>query len=317
VSTSGICILGGTGFVGRHLAARLARHNLDVKILTRSPARHRELLVLPGVSLMAADVHDPETLKREFAGSQTVINLVGILNERGHRGRGFERAHVELAGKVLDACAGAGVTRLVHMGALNAAEHAPSHYLRSKGRAADLLLAAQDALQVTVFEPSVMFGAGDSFINRFAALLKLAPGIFPLACPRARLAPVYVGDVADALIASLQLRASFGRRYRLCGPHSYTLRELLRYTARVMGLHRIIIGLPPPLSWLQAALMEWMPGKPFSLDNYRSLKLDSVCTRNDFTEFGIQPLRMEAVVPTYLGSSTQEAELSAFRRLHD
>jgi len=299
-----ICVLGGTGFVGRHLAARLALQDLDVKILTRLRARHRELLVLPGVSLVDANVHDPETLKHEFAGCDAVVNLVGILNERGHRGRVFDQVHVELVGKILAACVSAGVPRLLHMSALNAAVDAPSHYLRSKGEAAALVLKAQDSLHVTVFEPSVIFGPGDSFINRFAALLRMAPGVFPLACPRARFAPVYVGDVAEVFVRSLDERTSFGQRYSLCGPKVYTLRELLRYTARVMRWHRAIIGLPRSLSWMQAALMEWIPGKPFSLDNYRSLKLDSVCTENGFGHFGIEPVSLETVVPAYLGKVT-------------
>ena len=301
-----ICLLGGTGFVGRHLAARLALQDVNVKILTRSPARHRELLVLPNVSLAVVNIHDPEILKREFAGCDAVINLVGILNERGHRGKGFDQVHLELVRKILGACASAGVPRLLHMSALNAAEDAPSYYLRSKGRAAALVLEAEDPPHATVFEPSVIFGAGDSFINRFAALLTKVPGIFPLACPRARFAPVYVGDVVEAFVRSLNLRASFGQRYSLCGPKIYTLRELVRYTARVMGLHRVIIGLPRPLSWLQAAIMEWLPGKPFSLDNYRSLKLDSVCKQNGFGALGIEPISLEAVAPGSLGKAIQQ-----------
>ncbi|MGH8413927.1 MAG: complex I NDUFA9 subunit family protein [Gammaproteobacteria bacterium] len=312
---STICLLGGTGFVGRHLAARLAENNFNVKILTRSRVRHYELLVLPTVTLVDADVHDPDTLKREFADCDAVVNLVGILNERGHRGKGFRHVHVELARKVLEACGHTGVSRLLHMSALNAAENAPSHYLRSKAEAAALMLKAQSDLRVTVFEPSVIFGPGDSFINRFAKLLRLAPGVFPLACPKAKFAPVYAGDVAEAFVRSLDERASFGKRYSLCGPKTYTLRELVRYTARLQGLHRLIIGLPRPLSWLQAAVLEWVPGKPFSLDNYRSLKQDSVCKENGFAAFGINPVALEAVVPAYLGRSTMQAEFNKLRRM--
>ncbi len=314
MSKPGICLLGGTGFVGRHLAARLALQDMDVKILTRSTARHRDLLVLPGVALVAANIQDPKTLLREFSGCHTVINLVGILNERGHRGTGFEQVHLELVRKIIGACESSGVVRLLHMSALNAAEDAPSHYLRSKGQAAKRVLEAQGRLHATVFEPSVIFGPGDSFINRFAALLKMTPGVFPLACPRARLAPVYVGDVVEALVRSLSLRASFGQRYSLCGPQIYTLRQLVRYTARLMGMHPIILGLPRPLSWLQAASMEWLPGKPFSLDNYRSLQLDSVCQTNGFGQFSIEPRSLQAVAPLYLGKTTQQAELDRLRR---
>ncbi|MGH8283197.1 MAG: complex I NDUFA9 subunit family protein [Gammaproteobacteria bacterium] len=310
-----ICVLGGTGFVGRHLAAHLTKRNFNVKILTRSRTRHYDLVVLPTVTLVDADVHDSDTLKREFAGCDAVVNLVGILNEHGHRGRGFRRAHVELTHTVLQACGHAGVSRLLHMSALNAAENAPSHYLRSKAEAAALVLKAENPLHVTVFEPSVIFGPSDSFINRFAKLLRMAPGFFPLACPKAKFAPVYAGDVAEAFSRSLEERASFGKRYSLCGPKIYTLRELVRYTARLQGLHRLIIGLPRPLSWLQAAILEWVPGKPFSLDNYRSLKLDSVCKENGFAGFGIEPVALEAVVHAYLGRSTMQAEFDKLRRM--
>ena len=317
MTRSSVCILGGTGFVGRHLAARLTQKNFDVKILTRSRARHYGLLVLPSVTLVEADVHDAAVLKREFAGCDGVINLVGILNERGHRGKEFHRVHVELVRKILDACRTSGVSRLLHMSALNAGEQAPSHYLRTKGEAAALVLKAADELRVTVFEPSVIFGADDSFINRFAALLRKMPGVFPLACARAKFAPVYAGDVAEALVRSWDNHASFGRRYSLCGPGTYTLRELVCETAHVMGLRRAVIGLPAALSWLQAALMEWLPGKPFSLDNYRSLKLDSICDHNGFAAFGIEPVSLEAVLPTCLGNRTAQAERERLRRRHN
>ena len=309
-----ICLLGGTGFVGRHLAARLAQRDYNVKILTRAPERHYDLVVLPTVTLVEADVQDAKGLAREFAGCKAVVNLVGILNERGHRGRGFHQAHVELAGNVVEACRAAGVTRLLHMSALNAARDAPSHYLRTKAEAAERVLAAAD-LHSTVFEPSVIFGPGDSFTTRFTRLLRLTPGILPLACANARFAPAYVGDVAEVLLRSFDDRATFGHRYQLCGARIYTLRELLRYLVRVEGLHRLVIGLPRRLSWLQAALMEWLPGKPFSLDNYRSLQVDNVCRSNGFAAFGIEPMALEAVVPTYLGRFTAQAELDKYRRM--
>jgi NADH dehydrogenase len=294
-----LCILGGSGFVGQRLITRFAQRGFDLKVLTRTSARHRELLVLPALRLIEADVFDPATLKREFAGCEGVINLIGILNERGHRGRGFQRVHVELAQTVLDACAATGVQRLLHMSALNAALDAPSHYLRSKGEAARRVLAAADRLHVTVFEPSVIFGPGDSFMNRFAGLLRLMP-VFPLACPQAKFAPVHVGDVADAFVRSHADPTTFGRRYSLCGPDTCTLIELVRMTARAAGLRRRVIGLPGWAGWSQAAVMEWLPGKPFSLDNYNSLKLDSVCSTDSLQTFGITPTPLAAVLPDLL-----------------
>jgi len=310
-----ICILGGTGFVGRHLAARLVEQGRSVRVLTRFRARHYSLVVLPTLDLIEADVYAAGTLARAFAGCDAVINLVGILNERGHSGKGFQRAHVELASKVLAACRQAGVRRLLHMSALRADAVGPSHYLRSKGEAADMVLAAKD-LDVTVFEPDVIFGPGDSFLNRFAGLLKLAPGVLPLACPDAQFAPVYVGDVVEACVRCLPLQASFGQRYCLTGPRSYTLKQLVSYTAELSGRRRWIWGLPRWASWLQAALLEWLPGKPFSLDNYRSLQSQAVCRNDGLQRLGIAPTPLEAVAPIYLGAHTVRSRFDAERREH-
>lgn len=295
---STICILGGTGFVGRHLAARLVSRGHSVKVLTRQRFRHTDMLVLPTLTLVQADVYDPGVLRDEFEGCDAVVNLVGILNERGHKGAGFRLAHVEFTEAVLQACRGARVRRLLHMSALHADKHGPSHYLRTKGEAAEKVYAAKQ-LEVTVFEPSVIFGPGDSFLKRFAGLLERMP-LLPLAWPKARFAPVYVGDVVEAYTRCIERRAGAGQRYVLCGPKTYSLKELVRYTARLTGHRRLVLGLPRPAAWLQAAIMEWLPGKPFSLDNYRSLKVDSVSDEDGLATLGIAATPLEAVAPTYL-----------------
>ena len=293
-----ICVLGGTGFVGRHLVNRLAERRLRVKVLTRRRERNRELLVLPTVQVIEADAHDPLMLGRHFQGCDAVINLIGILNEKGRDGTGFRHVHVELAHKIVKACQEAYVSRLLHMSALGAnASLGASHYLRTKGEGEDYVHAnAGESLQVTSFRPSVIFGPDDSFFNRFAKLLKLAP-VLPLARPDARFAPVYVGDVADIFVAALGDSSTFGRRYDLCGPHEYTLKALVEYTAKVTGLKRLVIGLPEGLSKLQAMALEYMPGKPMSLDNYRSLTQDNVCHNGERC-----PTALEAIVPEYLRS---------------
>lgn len=294
-----ICILGGTGFIGRSIVLRLVDAGHEVRVITRNRERHRDLLVLPTLQLIEADVHNRAVLVRELRGVDTVINLVGILNERGHRGRGFERAHVELPRKVVDACIQVGVKRLLHMCALNASLDAPSLYLRTKARGEDLVHQAP-GLEVTSFRPSVIFGPRDSFTNRFAHLLRLSPMIFPLACPEARFQPIYVEDVARAYVWSLDHRQSMGQRYDLCGPAVYTLYEVVSYIAQLIGVRRKIIRLNNTVSWLQAATLEYFPGKPFSLDNFRSLQRDAVCTQAFPSAFGFSPTRMESVVPTYL-----------------
>ncbi len=307
-----VCILGGTGFVGRHLIYHLAERGYRMRVLTRRRERHRDLLVLPSLELIEADVHDPKILAQHFAGCEAVINLVGILNEKGHNGHGFYRVHVELTHKIADACHKQNIQRLLHMSALNAdARQGLSFYLRSKGQGEDFLHNAQH-LHVTSFRPSVIFGLEDSFFNRFAKLLKVAPWLFPLACPNARFAPVYVDDVAQAFVHALQDRHSFGRRYDLCGPHTYTLKQLVEYTASVIGVRRRVIGLGDLLSRWQARIFEYLPGKPFSWDNYQSLKIDSVC-RGDFP-FDIQPAPLEAVVPGYLTHHTSRSRYAAYRR---
>ncbi len=296
-----ICILGGSGFVGRALSARLVADGHEVLVPTRRYDKHRDLLVLPTLSLLQGNVHDPEFLARCCEGQDAVINLVGILNERGRNGRSFARVHVEFPEKLVAACRRAGVKRLLHMSALNASLSAPSHYLRTKAMGEDTAhRGADDGIRVTSFRPAVIFGPRDSFVNRFAGLLRLAPGVFPLACPDAKFQPVYVEDVVSAYVHALHDTKTHGQRYDLCGPKVYSLREIVSYIAELMGKRVHIVGLNRALSHLQAALLEFAPGKPFSLDNFRSLQVDSICTSRAFPEvFGITPTPMEQVVPTY------------------
>ncbi len=304
-----ICVLGGTGFVGKQVVSRLAAQGHSVKLLTRRRERHRELLVLPGVSILETDVYDQNELTKRLVGCDAGINLVGILNERGHSGKGFRKTHVDLPLNFLRACEQHRVTRVLHMSALNADPDGPSHYLRTKGEAENQIhTLAGNRIQVTSFRPSVIFGEGDSFLNRFAALLKLTPGIFPLACADARFAPVYVGDVADFIVNALEDKSTYGQRYDLCGPHEYTLRQLVEFTAKMQGLERTVIGLPGWLSKLQASVFEFVPGKPFSLDNYNSLSRDSVC------EQGITcTTSLESIAPLYLGNADRESRMQHFR----
>lgn len=311
MSNHRLCILGGTGFVGQHLAARLNQLNIPCRILTRRRERHRQLLVLPKCEVVEADVYDDGALREAFEGFDTVVNLVGILNERGHNGEGFRKTHVELARKILQAAQHSGVNRLLQMSALNAdAAGGTSFYLRTKGDAEDYLHTFHGSIKVTSFRPAVIFGPGDSFFNRFARLLRLSPGIFPLPCPQARFAPVYVGDVVDQLIDALDNSATYGRRIDLCGPEEYTLRELIEYLAGVIGVKRLIVNLPDFVSLMQAVFMEFfVPGKPFSLDNYRSLQRDAVCCDGLSLPTGI-----EAVVPGYLGRTGHNDRYRRYRQ---
>lgn len=312
-----ICILGGTGFVGRHLANRLIQDQHQLRILSRRRERHRALLVLPGVEIIEADVHDASVLRKHIAGCDVVINLAGILNESRHTRNHFRDVHVELARKIVDTCIQTGVKRLLHMSALNAdAAKGSSVYLRTKGEAENLIhQTANGHLNVTSFRPSVIFGPEDSFFNRFACLLKQIPFAFPLACPDAQFAPVYVNDVTETFARALDNPHTYGQRYDLCGPHVYTLGQLVQYTADTIGVKRRIIRLGDGMSRLQARIMQHAPGKPFSMDNYNSMKMPSVCDSHYPDVFGITPTPLESVVPGYLTSDTSKGRFSVLRRM--
>jgi len=305
-----VCLLGGTGFVGSALSCALHDSGRRVRVLTRRRERHRELLVLPRVEVVQADVHDPQALQQAFQGMDAVVNLVGILNA-GRRGRdSFRQVHVELARKVVRTCLDQGIPRLLHMSALHAdASRGGSRYLRTKGEAENHVHTFAGArLAVTSFRPSVIFGPGDGLFNRFDSLLRLAP-VLPLACPQARFAPVYLGDVVGNMVAALEDPRTFDKHIDLCGPEVFTLREIVAYVAALTGRHSLIIGLPDWLSRLQATLLEFVPGKPFSRDNYDSLQTDSVCAGSQ-----PQPTRVSAVVPRYLARQSRTEQYHAWRR---
>jgi NADH dehydrogenase len=314
-----ILVVGGTGFVGRHLVAALAKRGARVAVPTRRRERARHLLPLPTVEVIEADIGRPGELERLAAGRDAVVNLCGVLHSRRGRrdergpndyGPDFARVHVELAQAVVNACHAAGVKRLLHMSALGADPQGPSEYLRSKGVGERAALAAAD-LAVTAFQPSVIFGPEDSFLNLFARLARFLP-VLVLACPEARLQPVYVGDVARAFVAALEARESYGRRYTLCGPRRYTLRELVQAVCRITGRRRLVIGLGDRLSYLQARLMELAPVKLMTRDNYYSMRVPSVC--DAAFPFGIEPAALEAMAPAWLAPRAAHARYAVLRR---
>ena len=309
-----IAILGGSGFVGRHLVAALTREGYATRVFTRRRSRSRSLLVMPTCEVVETDVHRASNLSSCLAGCDAVVNLAGILNEHVRAGDRFRDVHAELPGKLVEACRRHRIERMLHMSALGVGADAPSEYLRTKFHGEQAAHAAEaGGIAVTSFRPSVIFGPGDSFFNRFAGLLALSPLVFPLACPEARFAPVYVDDVVRAFLAVLGDETTAGQRYELCGPRTYTLRELVAYTAGVTGRRRLIVGLGDRLSRLQGLVLERFPGKPFSTDNYLSTKIDSVCASNGLERLGIAPRSVESVVPGYLGRSERNAWLGRLR----
>lgn len=334
-----ICVLGGSGFVGRHLVPQLCARGHRLRVLVRRREQAKELIVLPTVDVVETDFRDPAELERQFAGMDAVINLVGILNERrsgridkpqARRGD-FHEVHIELPRRVVHACAANGVRRLLHMSALGADPNARSAYLRSKGIGEIIVREAgvphQDhenwylngpkfvhgyGLETTIFRPSVIFGRHDHFLSLLSKLVRYLP-VIPLGNPRALFQPIYVEDVALALANSIANRATFGRSFDLCGPQRYTLEQLVRFVAEASGRKRKIIALGERLSFVQASVFECLPGKLITRDNHASLQYENVCTGPLAAELGITPTALEAVARKFLGGDNREASLQRMR----
>jgi uncharacterized protein YbjT (DUF2867 family) len=316
VPHSNLLVIGGAGFVGRHLVNRLVDCGYRVTVPTRNRARARHLITLPTVDVVEADLRDDAVLERLIAGSDAVFNLVGIL--QGSRGTPygpeFASAHVELPRRIVERCAACAVRRYLHMSALGADAKGPSMYQRSKGDGEAAVRASR--LDWTIFRPSVVFGPEDKFLNTFATLAAVAP-VLPIAGASTRFQPVYVGDVADAFVHALDNRATFGKTYELVGPTIYTLKELVQFAARAAGHPRPVVGLPESMARLQAVLMEFAPGEPLmSRDNLDSMKRDNVASTQPYTpppELGIELHPMESEAAQYLSGQNPRSQLGTFR----
>ncbi len=303
-----VLVTGGSGFIGRHLVSALCAQGFNVTVPTRHRERAKHLILLPTADVVQADVQAPGALERLVRGKQAVVNLVGILHSRPGRrdergpndyGPDFARVHVELPQAIVAACRAQGVKRLLHVSALGISAAAPSEYLRSKAIGEQAVLAADD-LEVTALRPSVVFGPEDRFLNQFALLARLAP-VLAVPCPQARFQPVYVGDVARAIIRAIDDPDTHGKAYELCGPRQYSLKELVETVCRIMGRERRVFGLSDRLSRLQAAILERLPGKLMTRDNYRSMQVPNTCS-GEFP-FGILPQALEGLAPAWLAPS--------------
>ena len=289
-----VLVLGGSGFIGRHLVAELVRRGKKVTGPSRRRERAKHLILLPTVEVVEADIFDRAVLDALVRRHDAVINLVGVLH-----GPDFDKPHAELPAAVVGACRASGVKRLIHMSALGAAPDAPSRYQRSKGKGEQVVMEAAD-VDVTVFRPSVVFGPEDRFLNLFAKLARVFP-VLAVPSPEARFQPVYVGDVAQAFATALEDPDAIARRYDLVGPREYTLKELVSYVCQATGRHRLVAGLPGGIAHIQAFFLEKLPGQLMSRDNIRSMQVPNTSAAT--FPFGIRPRALEAVAPTYLTPS--------------
>ena len=306
--TQQLVVLGGTGFVGSHLLPRLAADGHRIRLLSRNRERHRELGVLPTVSIRSVDVYDGNALRRQFEGADAVINLVGILNAFGSQT--FQHAHVELTQRVTAACQAAGVSRLHQMSALKAGQGL-SQYLKTKGEAEAHV--RNSSLDWTIYQPSVMFGDGGGMVDRFAKLLRQMPAL-PLARASSRLAPTWVGDVAEAIARCVgDDKLGIDCSFELYGPDVLSLGEIVQQIRDVIGLRTPIIPLPDSIGRLQAQFAELLPGKPFSRDNFRSLHTDSVGTVDGYAALGIVPQPLSAWLPVLLHAPARQRRLTVAR----
>jgi uncharacterized protein YbjT (DUF2867 family) len=296
-----ILILGGSGFVGRAICNKLVADGHTVTVPTRKRDTARELFALPTLTVEEADIHDFNVLRRLTKGKHAVINLVGILNEK--KSGGFEKAHVTLTNNVVDACKTNKVSRYLHMSALGAALAAPSIYLQTKARAEELI--RKSGLNTTIFAPSVIFGQGDAFLNKFAQMVKLLPPFAPMVLPGAgaRFQPVWVDDVARAFALSVTLPETYGQRYELTGPTAYTLKELVAHVMQLTNDRHVIVGLPDFATSALASVLQFAPTQPLTPDNVKSMRVDNVSAAA-WPAFVGNRAALESITPSYLGTAS-------------
>lgn len=312
-----ICVLGGSGFVGSALVAKLDAAGYMVTVLTRRRDSGKHLILLPNVSVVECNIFDHTALTAALTGADAVINLLGILHQS--RRLSFEHMHHELPASLAKICIDLGIKRLLHMSSLRADKNAPSLYLQSKaaGEAALIAIAGKASrakLNVTIFRPSIIFGRDDKFINLFATLIKVMP-VLLLAKPAAKFQPIWVEDVASCFVNSLANIACYGKTYELAGPKVYSFREIVQKVMDTLQIVRPIIGLSDSLSYAQAMMMELLPVKLMSRDNVRSLAVDSISKKPLAAVLGVVPTPLEAVIAEYLVNNTQRGAYDRYRRL--
>ena len=305
-----VCLLGGAGFVGSSIVAKLDAAGYAIKVLSRRRESAKHLILLPNVQVVECDVMNNHALKEALIGADAVINLIGILHEN-HKVT-FEEMHHQLPRRIAQLCENLGIQRLMHMSALQASSHAPSQYLVSKAKGEAAIDDFNKKLDLTIFRPSVIFGRHDSFLNLFANLVKYLP-VIVLAKPNANFQPIWVEDVANCFVNALENIDTYDKTYELGGPTIYTMRELVQKVMDILGKQRPIIGLNDHLSMAQAFAMELLPIKLMTRDNIKSMALDSVTHQSIAVELNVVPTSLEVVVPEYLINATPRGAYDGFR----
>jgi len=303
-----ITILGGTGFIGSQLCAKLSPLCDKIHVLTRNTEANKDLKLIPNLEIIQANVSDDRTLNSMFASSDIVINTIGILNESG-RDNTFYNLHYELTKKVSNAIKINKVKRYLHISSLNADPRAISQYLITKGLAENYIRDnTNNFCNTTIFRPSIVFGEDDSFFNKFSTILKFLP-IFPLACPNSKFMPIYVNELTDFMVSTIRDNTTYGQKIDVTGPNEYTFRQLIDITLKSLKIRRLIIPLNYTLSKLQAVIFQRLPGKLFTLDNFLSLQTDS-CSNEGFKG----KLALEDIVPGYLNFSLKQKHIESLRK---
>jgi uncharacterized protein YbjT (DUF2867 family) len=299
-----VTVFGGSGFLGRHVVRALARRDYRIRVAVRRPdlAGHLQPLGRVGqIHAVQANVRYPDSVSAAARQAEAVVNLVGILYERG--ARTFQAVHVEGANAVAQAAAAEGA-RMIHVSAIGADANSPAQYARTKAAGEAAVLAAVPG--AAIFRPSIMFGPEDDFFNRFAAMARLSPVLPLVGGGHTRFQPVFVGDVADAIAQAVDGQAAGGAPYELGGPEVKTFRELMQFVLATTGRRRLLVPLPFPLASLQATFLQFLPKPLLTPDQVKLLRADNIVSeqaqreRRTLAAFGIEPTTIEAIVPTYL-----------------
>lgn len=302
MATQVVTVFGGSGFIGRNVVERLVKKDWMIRIAVRNLPRARVLMRSADggkVTIFPAPVQDEKSVRSAVEGANAVVNLVGILYEKG--AQTFQAIHHLGAARVAAVAAATGVQRLVHISAIGARAEAEAGYARSKGAGEEAV--RKTFPKATVLRPSIVFGPGDSFLNLFARMARLSPALPLIGGGRTRFQPVYVGDVADAIMRCLEDPACQGKTYELGGPRGYTFRQLIEIVLRQTRRPRLLISIPFGLAELQAAFLELLPVPPLTRDQVRLLRQDNVVGENALTleKLRITPKTLEDIIPAYLG----------------